>query len=210
MADYYYVDAARTQQGPVPGDEIARLARSGAIRRDTLVWYAGMPEWRPASQVSEFASLFGQPASTAGATPYAQVGQYDPGPPMGFGGAIATCFRKYVDFTGRARRSEFWFFYLFYCLVGLGLGIIDIAIFGIERGIFPLTWLTSLVFFIPWLAALVRRLHDRDYSGWRVLLYLIPLVGPILVIIWLCMRGTMGPNRFGPDPLGSDVATTFD
>ena len=62
MADCYYVDGARNQQGPVPTDEIARLIRSGAIRRDTLVWHAGMPDWSPAGQASEFASLFGQTA----------------------------------------------------------------------------------------------------------------------------------------------------
>jgi hypothetical protein len=54
----YFLDGSRNQQGPVPIAEIARLIRSGTIRRDTLVWYAGMPEWRPAGQVSEFASLF--------------------------------------------------------------------------------------------------------------------------------------------------------
>jgi uncharacterized membrane protein YhaH (DUF805 family) len=75
-----------------------------------------------------------------------------------------------VDFTGRARRSEFWFFYLFYTLVVLALMIIDIIVFGIQSGLFPLTWLASLVFFLPWLASAVRRLHDRDYSGWALLI----------------------------------------
>jgi uncharacterized membrane protein YhaH (DUF805 family) len=226
----YYLDGARNQQGPVPADEIARLIRSGTIRRDTMIWYAGMPEWRPAGQVSDFASLFAQsapppPSSSAvppmqrsgpaagahpGQVPYAPAGQYDPGARMGFGGAIATCFRKYVDFTGRARRSEFWFFYLFYTLVVIVLLIIDITIFGVESGMLPFRWLASLVFFLPWLAVAVRRLHDRDRSGWMLLIYLIPLVGPVLVIIWWCMRGTPGPNRFGPDPLGSDLAAAFD
>jgi uncharacterized protein DUF4339 len=56
--DAYYLDGSRNQQGPVPMAEIARLIRGGTIRRDTLVWYAGMPEWRPAGQVSDFAALF--------------------------------------------------------------------------------------------------------------------------------------------------------
>src|SRR5437588_3711600 len=60
MADCYYLDGARNQQGPVPADEIARLIRGGTIRRDTMVWHAGMPDWRPAGQVNEFASLFAQ------------------------------------------------------------------------------------------------------------------------------------------------------
>ena len=62
MADCYYLDGARNQQGPVPADEIARLIRSGTIRRDTMIWYAGMPEWRPAGQVNDFAPLFAQTA----------------------------------------------------------------------------------------------------------------------------------------------------
>jgi hypothetical protein len=59
----YYLDSARNQQGPVTGADIARLVRSGAITRDTLMWYPGMADWRPAGQVSEFASLFGGPAA---------------------------------------------------------------------------------------------------------------------------------------------------
>ena len=64
MADCYYLDGARNQQGPVPADEIARLIRGGTIRRDTLIWHAGMPDWRPAGQVNEFASLFAQTPPT--------------------------------------------------------------------------------------------------------------------------------------------------
>ncbi len=60
----YYLDGSRNQQGPVPIAEIGRLIRAGAIRRDTLVWYAGMPEWRPAGQVNEFAAMFA-PAAPA-------------------------------------------------------------------------------------------------------------------------------------------------
>ncbi len=67
----YYLDAARNQQGPVAAAEIVRLIRNGTIRRDTLVWYAGMPEWRPVSQVNEFASLFAQAGPPRPpATPY--------------------------------------------------------------------------------------------------------------------------------------------
>jgi len=236
VADVYYLDGARNQQGPVPGDEIARLIRAGTIRRDTLVWHAGMPDWRPAGQVDEFASLFAQvppprpaapvpppafPAAppmqrmapTAGQYPGQAQQYYAPqanaGGSMGFGGAIATCFRKYVDFSGRARRPEFWFFWLFYVLVIIGLIIIDVMIFGAESGILPFTWLASLAFFLPSLAVAVRRLHDQDYSGWMILIYLIPLVGPIIIIVLMCLRGTPGPNRFGPEPGAPSIAETF-
>jgi hypothetical protein len=75
MADCYYLDGARNQQGPVLADEIARLIRSGTIRRDTLIWYAGMPDWRPAGQVNEFASLFAQ-----GGPPRPPAAPYAPQP----------------------------------------------------------------------------------------------------------------------------------
>ena len=76
MADFYFLDGARNQQGPVGPDEIARLIRGGTIRRDTMVWSAGMPEWSPAGQVSDFASLFGQ------AAPPRPAGPPPAGPPM--------------------------------------------------------------------------------------------------------------------------------
>src|SRR5262249_59364285 len=69
MAEYYYLDAGRSQQGPVPPDEIARLIRGGTIRRDTMVWSAGMPEWSAAGQVSDLAPLFAQAAPPRPAGP---------------------------------------------------------------------------------------------------------------------------------------------
>ena len=239
MADpqVYYLDGTRNQQGPVTPADVERLVRSGAIRRDTLVWYAGMPDWRPVGQMNEFASLFAQaappprpsappsPPPFAGAAPspragaiagaypspgaQAHAGPYGSGERMGFGGAIATCFRKYVDFSGRARRPEFWFFFLFYMLVIVGLIIIDMVLFGPENGILPFTWLAALAMFLPILAVAVRRLHDQDHSGWMVLIYLIPLIGPIIVLVLMCLQGTPGPNRFGPEPGAASVAETF-
>src|SRR5262245_49321241 len=79
VTDVYYLDGSRNQQGPVPGDEIARLIRGGIIRRDTLVWHAGLPDWQPAGQVSEFASLF-VPAAAAPRPPAAQWPSQAPRP----------------------------------------------------------------------------------------------------------------------------------
>jgi uncharacterized membrane protein YhaH (DUF805 family) len=234
----YYLDGSRNQQGPVPVAEIARLVRNGTIRRDTLVWYPGMPDWRPASQVNEFASLFGQaappprppagpsppafagaapmqrPASLAGAypgqAPRVQAQQVDSGGSMGFGGAIATCFRKYVDFTGRARRKEYWFWHLFYWLLLVVLVILDGAILGMGGRAAVFTSLGMLALILPTLAVTVRRLHDTDHSGWMIFITLIPLIGSIVFIVFMCQRGTAGPNRFGQDPLGLDAAAAFD
>src|SRR5689334_8563466 len=90
-AQCYYLDASRTQQGPATVSDLARLVRSGAITRDTMVWFAGMPDWRPAGQVNELASLFGPsgpppmrpPMPPAGAAPGAMRA---PAQPAGYGG----------------------------------------------------------------------------------------------------------------------------
>jgi len=122
---------------------------------------------------------------------------------MNFGEAIKSGFAHYVTFSGRAARSEFWYWTLFAVLLSLAAGIIDRGIFDFEEstttGVFgPLV---SLALFLPGLAVSVRRLHDLDRSGWWLLLVL-TLVGVILLLIWDCIKGTTGSNRFGPDPLG--------
>lgn len=112
---------------------------------------------------------------------------------MTFGQAISTCFSKYVMFTGRAARPEYWYWVLFSVIASLAVGIIDhAASFGLLRIIF------ILVTFLPGLAVLIRRLHDVDRSGWWWLIALVPVVGVILLIVWLCTPGTPGPNRFDP------------
>ena len=123
---------------------------------------------------------------------------------MGFTEAISAGFRNYVNFSGRATRSEFWYWVLFAVLASIAAGLIDIALFGLE-GSSAIESLVGLALFLPGLAVSVRRLHDLDRSGWWVLLGLIPLVGVIILIVWNCQRGTIGPNRFGPDPLGGQA-----
>jgi uncharacterized membrane protein YhaH (DUF805 family) len=145
-----------------------------------------------------------------GPGPQAQARQPDSAANIGFGGAIATCFRKYVDFTGRARRKEYWFWHLFYVLAFTGLLILDGIIVGAGGQAAVFTVLGSLAFALPTLAVAVRRLHDTDHSGWMYFILFIPLVGVIIFLVFVCQRGTEGPNRFGPDPLGPDVAATFE
>ncbi len=113
---------------------------------------------------------------------------------MGFGDAIKHVFSNYVGFTGRAVRSEYWFFALFSVIIGVVLAVVDAQIFGasVSGGL----W--SLATFLPSLAVGVRRLHDTDRSGWFLLIALIPLIGVILLIVWLATQGTPGANRFGP------------
>jgi uncharacterized membrane protein YhaH (DUF805 family) len=75
--------------------------------------------------------------------------------------------------------------------------------------LFALGMLWAMAVFIPNLAVTIRRLHDQDKSGWFILMGLIPIVGPIIILVFYCIEGTRGPNRFGPDPKGSDVGQTF-
>jgi uncharacterized membrane protein YhaH (DUF805 family) len=122
---------------------------------------------------------------------------------MNFGQAIVSGLRNGVRFSGRATRSEYWYFYLFTFLASIAGEILDNVIGGITHGSLTLfNPLVSLALFIPGLAVEVRRLHDVDRSGWWLLMYftIIGIIYPLLV--WKCTKGTDGPNRFGPDEMG--------
>ncbi len=125
--------------------------------------------------------------------------------------------KRYADFSGRSRRQEYWLYVLFMTLVYVGGIVIAIAVGATEMSAFDpkseeipgatmivilLLVLVYLGFFIPTLAVQVRRFHDQDLSGWFVLLGFIPYVGWLIVLIFMCIDGTPGPNRFGPDPQG--------
>jgi uncharacterized membrane protein YhaH (DUF805 family) len=115
---------------------------------------------------------------------------------MNFGEAISSGFSNYVNFAGRAIRSEYWYWVLFVFLAEIVTGIVDFVL-----GVQITTTIFGLAVLLPGLAVAVRRLHDLDRSGWWVLLALIPLIGAIVLLVWFCSRGTEGSNRFGPDPL---------
>lgn len=116
--------------------------------------------------------------------------------------ATRTCFTKYVVWQGRARRSEFWWFYLVVVLVLIVAAIID----GIA-GTYPLLYaLAALVIFLPILSAQVRRLHDTGRSAWSLLIAFIPLVGGILLLVWLAQDSKTGTNQYGPSPKETPLA----
>jgi uncharacterized membrane protein YhaH (DUF805 family) len=117
--------------------------------------------------------------------------------------------KQYADFNGRARRTEFWMFVLFNAIAYVVLALVDVLIgtasfvasgTGFQFGGGLLSGLYSLAVLIPSLAVTVRRFHDQDKSGWFILLGLIPIVGGIIVLVFMCLEGTRGANRFGPDP----------
>jgi uncharacterized membrane protein YhaH (DUF805 family) len=121
---------------------------------------------------------------------------------MTFPQAIASGFRNYARFSGRAARSEYWCWFLFAVLVSTAARILDEAylselMIDIVR-IGPVYGVTTLVLLIPGLAVGVRRLHDLDRSGWWWWIWLTG-IGGIVLLVWFCRRGTVGPNRFGDD-----------
>ncbi len=120
---------------------------------------------------------------------------------MNFTQAIQSGFQNYVGFSGRAVRSEYWYWYLFFLLVAIATALIDFVLFP-RVDISPVNTLAELALLLPSVAVSVRRLHDLDRTGWWLFIILIPLIGAIVLLVWFCMRGTVGPNRFGPDPLG--------
>lgn len=106
------------------------------------------------------------------------------------------CLKQYADFSGRARRKEYWMFTLFNVLIQLVLWMIDVAI-GTPL---ILGWIYSLAVFIPGIAVCVRRLHDVGRSGWFYLLNFIPFVGAIFLLVLLCDEGQRMSNKWGEDP----------
>jgi uncharacterized membrane protein YhaH (DUF805 family) len=105
--------------------------------------------------------------------------------------------RKYAEFGGRARRAEYWMFALVNFVISAGLAFVDWLVFG-TSGI--LSGLYGLAVLIPGLAVGVRRLHDTDRSGWWILIGAIPILGAIVLLIFLVTDGTPGPNQYGPNP----------
>ncbi len=107
--------------------------------------------------------------------------------------AVRTCFSKYVTFSGRAKRPEYWWFTLFNLIASVVLGIVDGAIFGIG----VLGGLYALAILLPAISVTVRRLHDLGKSGWWYWIVLVPFVGFIILIYWLASAGTEGDNDYG-------------
>ncbi|MBE1236302.1 DUF805 domain-containing protein [Phaeovibrio sulfidiphilus] len=143
---------------------------------------------------------------------------------MRFTDAIHSCFIQYATFRGRAPRSEYWWFMALY--VGLSSFVFHMFTMrstaalaltlnrgasdpSVQAALAAVDWapmgLIALVFFLPSLAVSVRRLHDVGKSGWNLLWSFVPVIGPILLFIWYCTRGTAGPNRWGAAP-ASDCA----
>jgi uncharacterized membrane protein YhaH (DUF805 family) len=115
--------------------------------------------------------------------------------------------RQYADFSGRARRKEYWMFVLFNILIAVGIAIVE-SILGLGfAGFGPLSGLYALALLIPSLAVSVRRLHDTGRSGWWVLIGFVPLIGLIVLLVFMVTDSEHGSNQYGPNPKGMGGGT---
>lgn len=170
--DWHYV-VGGSSKGPHSTLEVEGLIARGQIGPDTLVWTDTLPVWEPAIQHFTFDPGGVSQVRHQGQHRQGQDGLYEGAPSRRFLEALQVCMAKYVTFSGRASRSEFWFFFLWQVVVGLVLGQVDLVVFG-STSTGPLTAIAALAFFLPALAVACRRLHDVDRSAWWIVwLYLI-------------------------------------
>ncbi|WP_448757939.1 DUF805 domain-containing protein [Aggregatibacter sp.] len=110
--------------------------------------------------------------------------------------------KNYATFSGRARRKEYWIFFLISALISIVLTLLDILLgtYSVEYEAGLFSGLYSLLILIPSIAVVVRRLHDTDRSGWWILISLIPLIGVIVLFVFMCLDSQPGTNRFGANP----------
>ncbi len=112
--------------------------------------------------------------------------------------------KRYADFSGRSRRKEFWMFYLFTILCFLALMLVSTIFALISESLGGIVLMIGYIgiafgFLVPQIACGVRRLHDQDKSGWLMLLMFVPIAN-IVLLVFMFLEGTRGPNQYGPDP----------
>ncbi|MDE7438381.1 MAG: DUF805 domain-containing protein [Muribaculaceae bacterium] len=125
---------------------------------------------------------------------------------MTFGQSVSTCFRNYCCFTGRASRSEYWWWVLFTAIIGIlfsipyGINMAKAIAEGTEPGLPVISYIVNLVLLLPTLGVMFRRLHDTGRSGWWWLIGLIPVVGTIVLLVFLLQPSQPYDNQYGPVP----------
>lgn len=127
---------------------------------------------------------------------------------MSFTDAIKSCLTKYFTISGRARRSEYWYFVLFHLLLLVSpyiLALSTVIIGDDERffSLFVILYCTAnFGLIIPNFTVKIRRLHDTGHSGWNLLWYLVPAIGPLIMLVYLVSDSQLGVNQYGPNPKG--------
>jgi uncharacterized membrane protein YhaH (DUF805 family) len=116
--------------------------------------------------------------------------------------------KKYAEFSGRARRREYWFFVLFNLIISAVLSIIDVFVgtYSASAGIGVLTCIYTLAVLLPGIGVSIRRLHDTGRSGWWLLIALVPLVGAIVLLVFMLLDSEPTTNAYGPNPKAGEGA----
>lgn len=245
----WYYAANNEKIGPLQKEDLEKLVSSGVIVPETLVWAEGMKCWALAKIHFNFLAAqppelsleqtVVQPTLPQLSPPFSTEvaaqsgvndnlgndGLYIGSPSRGFVDAISICLKKYATFTGRASRSEYWYFILFTVLVGLVSAALDSILYRTEE-YEPINAIASLVILLPTLAVSCRRLHDVNRSGWWIgafwiawlvivlillvsdpnrslaeLIYVLfglgALVYAVIVLIFFCSKGNLKKNQFG-------------
>lgn len=206
MSDQYFIFSNNSQSGPFPLEEIKQRLQFGELSAQTLVWQTGMTDWVPISNIIPGAAaahpfppsnipVFANPGEQAIDFANHKFERYGPV------SATKKVLSNYVNFNGRATRSEYWFFVLAMFIIYSLIFIIDtIAIVGKNQFLALVSVflnLLSLGLLLPSLAVAVRRLHDIGKSGWYIFMYLIPLVGPFIVLYYYICDSQRGRNQWG-------------
>lgn len=192
-------------QGQVTGPMSKEQMMAYGVNRNTMVSAEG-GEWRALYTYPELMELL---ASSGYGVQYGGEQRQ-----MSLGTSIKTVLSKYACFSGRAQRSEFWWWTLVYYILSYIVSTVtytsyadDMRLFiqTLDFGYYPfemysLNGLFSLVFLLPNLGVTVRRLHDTGRSGWWVLLYFLCCIGNIILLVWLCQASQDTENEYGPVP----------
>lgn len=117
------------------------------------------------------------------------------------------CLSKFADFSGRARRREYWTFALVNCLIAMLLLILGLAFGEDSPASNIMVTIFYLIMLVPNLSVSVRRLHDIGKSGWYMFLGLIPLIGGLILLVWALMDSEPGENQYGKNPKEGDNKT---
>jgi uncharacterized membrane protein YhaH (DUF805 family) len=115
---------------------------------------------------------------------------------MSFSEAISYGFKNYAVFSGRVVRSAYWYFYLFTVIVSVVINTLGGVTGSSAFQILSILWALAVI--LPTLGLLIRRLHDANHAGWWIFIALVPIVGIIVLIVFLATAGTQGDNRYGP------------
>lgn len=219
MSDWHYVQNGETR-GPVDDGQLKALAEAGVVTIATPVWKTGYSDWIPLSQ-SDFAFKdSAAPAVTSGARGAAlgagagyEAGDVEVDDQSMFRFFTRALTERYLRFTGRARRKEYWSYILFWVIAFVLVLVAGVAIdfamgnIGPHHELRPQPVATAVLMglfylgtLLPSLAITVRRLHDIGLSGWLILISFIPYVGAIALIVMMCLPTNFGPNKHGPAP----------